>query len=1372
MLCLVVKTLSGGSEVVVEVPESNTVSQLKIKLAEKDKRFKGCRLLLHGTLLQNGIMVKDLDLNGKQNYITACLRKNVSGMGRKDTRVKSATGSDGLLEQGSEFKLHAGTEEGFTRAGEHATETLLPGYSSRPNRSPIKYRKQMPGSGTEDIGKACVRSEHNYVDDNVSEGSISHFISNMDISGMPIPIFFQRLERTFDLLWSIDGFLSSLKAVRHSLKSVLACLPVSTESLDFEQKNLMILNKICPCIIHITQWGSCVNHRDHILDPGCEQCAEDATVRIHDPWKGRLEQIPECFKSKLNKRVKIHGADRSDNVVEPQLKFKRQAISCSQKRIRISWILRKSITTLLLSIVAKKNHCSIKYTSKGLFLDPEDCSSGQKTAHSLAEKASIWLEGSQYGDFSKEDHWCLDETELQKNSTVIAIGNASESMSGSKCSSLGNAPPMVLKKAPPCTFIGDLGPKELIAHLTGLETYRGQLVHTHEIPRQEASFVDLEDLHLSPKLVTVLKARGICSLYSHQATAVRSLGDGRNTVVCTSTASGKSLCYLIPILQSLVQNQRSSALLVFPTKALTQDQLRTIRSLASDLCGPEIAGRVYIYDGDTSMGERPSIRSNGQILLTNPDMLHCSILPVHSEFATFFSQLKFCVIDEAHMYKGVLGSHVAMVLRRLKRLCLNIYDSQLVFALTTATVANPLQHACALTGEHKIEVVRKDGSPHGSKSFVLWNPPLLQKNYLSKAQQQEHERSIIRMARQERHNPSLLGEADTKGEESWRKSVALGQADHKLKQKLVREALSAISSSISSSKSLHSSSNACNHQHKDKDIEERSSLDDRLPPRDAWIQKAEHLHTASSSSRSSPIVEISFLLSECVRHGLRTIAFCKTRKLSELVFTYTKEIIAAISPQRLDKISVYRAGYSPDERRAIESDIFNGKLLGVAATNALELGIDIGGLDCTLHLGFPGSVASLWQQAGRAGRRNQPSISFFVGWDGPLDQYFMSYPENLFSRPIEEAHIDVHNPKILEAHLRCAAHEAPLMAGADRPIFGRGLDKAVGTLLRTGQVAPNVKIRETLVYAGKDSIPARCFTLRDIDEEKFLILDESDDMRVVDNVESRKAFFVVYDGAILLKQGKTFICKSIDLEAKVAIVRPTDVKYYTTTIDYTDVHITGAHNAFLPHTTGMKGQSPHNSVASSAIVGDAVITTRWMGYVRIWRGTGQVFDKVDLFLPDQQYQTVAISLPLPPTVRKKIQEKQGSFRDGVHGAVHALMNVLPLMLLCNPEDVGTECDNQYDTRYKPERLLIFDRHPGGIGLCQAAQPIFTDLVQKSLELVRACPCSDDKGCPNCIQHVACTEYNAVISKSMAIIVLECALEHELKIHGPATSFQE
>ena len=1179
-----------------------------------------------------------------------------------------------MPDNGDEIKTYTDTEKRFGRTGEQPMlETLLPGYSSRPNPSPMKCRKQVPMREEEDEDKPWVRDNHK-CENNMPEGSYSHFISNVDISVLPIPMFFQRLERTFDLLWSIDAFLSSLKAVRHSLKSVVSCLPVSRESLDLEQKNLILLSKVSSCIIRVTQWDSCINHRG-MLNPGCEQCAEDATVSLLDPWKGKSERIPESFKSQLNERLKTNESDRLDIAGLPQLKFKRLATSCSQKRIRMSWILRKSIATLLLSLFARQNKFKVNYSSNGLFLDPEDDSSG---LHSVAEKVSTWLERTHDDDLRKEDQWALEDSDMQNNPTVIAIGNDSENLNGSKGVSLGNAPPMVLKKAPPCTLHGDLGPKELIAHLTGLENYKGQLVHTHELPGQEAYSVDLEDLDLLPKLVTVLKARGISSLYSHQATAVRNLGNGRNTVVCTSTASGKSLCYLIPILQSLVQNRQSSALLVFPTKALTQDQLRTIRSLAADLCGPEIAGRVFIYDGDTSMEDRPSIRSNGQILLTNPDMLHCSILPVHSEFRSFFSHLRFCVIDEAHMYRGVMGSHVAMVLRRLKRVCLSTYGSHMIFALTTATVANPLQHACALTGEREIEVISKDGSPHGSKSFVLWNPPLLQplgptrqKNYQSKAQQQEHERSIIRMARQERHNPSLLGKIDKGSEDSWSKSVALGQADHKLKQKLVREALAAISSSISSSKSLHSSSRVCNHQQKDEVLQEKVSLENRMPPREDWIRKADHIRTPSSSSRSSPIVEISFLLSECVKHGLRTIAFCKTRKLSELVFTYTKEIIATTSPHRLDKISVYRAGYSPEERRAIESDIFNGTLLGVAATNALELGIDIGGLDCTLHLGFPGSIASLWQQAGRAGRRNQHSLSVYVGWDGPLDQYFMSYPENLFSRPIEEAHIDVHNPKILEAHLRCAAHEAPLVAGVDRPIFGKGLDKAVGILLRTGQVAPDIKLKGALRYTGKDSIPSRSFTLRDIDEEKFLILDESDDMRVVDNLESRKAFFVVYDGAILLKQGKNFICKSIDLEAKVAIVRPTDVKYYTTTIDYTDVHITGAHNAFLPHAVGTNSPPPHDSVRSSAIVGDAVITTRWMGYVRIWRGSGQVFDKVDLFLPDQQYQTVAISLRLPSIVRQKIQEKQGSFRDGVHGAAHALMNVFPLMLLCNPEDVGT-----------------------------------------------------------------------------------------------------
>eukprot|EP00889_Picochlorum_renovo_P006033 jgi/Picre1/33063/NNA_008389.t1 len=445
------------------------------------------------------------------------------------------------------------------------------------------------------------------------------------------------------------------------------------------------------------------------------------------------------------------------------------------------------------------------------------------------------------------------------------------------------------------------------------------------------------------------------------------------------------------------------------------------------------------------------------------------------------------------------------------------------------------------------------------------------------------------------------------------------------------------------------------------------------------------MHDKLQSRRSSPIVEISYLLSECVKHGLRTIAFCKTRKLSELVATYTREIVAASAPSDLlSTISVYRAGYSPAERRDIERRIFDGSLLGIAATNALELGIDIGGLDVTLHLGFQGTVASLWQQAGRAGRRNKKSLSVYVGWDGPLDQFFMSKPEELFGRTIESAQIDITNPQFLEMDLStvCAFSS-----------------KAVP-------------------WSLMQVIPGLC-----------------SDGKVLEEIEKRKAFFVVYEGAIYMFQSGTFIVKSVDHKARIAIVHPTDVKYYTTTIDYTDVHLIGDKKCYTPCAR-----------QNSASVGYATVTTHWMGFARIWRGSGKVFDTVDLFLPDVVYETIAVSQRLPPSARQIVQLAGYGFRDSVHAAAHALMNVLPLYLMCNPEDIGTECDNLYDTRYKPERLLLFDRYPGGIGLCEKAQPIFRDLIEKGLNLIVRCSCESDSGCPGCIQSTVCSEYNSVLSK--------------------------
>lgn len=860
------------------------------------------------------------------------------------------------------------------------------------------------------------------------------------------------------------------------------------------------------------------------------------------------------------------------------------------------------------------------------------------------------------------------------------------------------------------------------------------------------------------------------------------------------------------------------------------------------------------------MEERPVIRNRAQILITNPDMMHCSILPMHSSFSRILSNLFYCVVDEAHTYKGVFGCHVSLVFRRLQRLCHHVYNSHPVFAMTTATIANPAQHAMNLLGisgqsidgsataqSSSLVVIDKDGSPHGEKEFVLWNPPLIhltaghtsreksleksshttsaaggggglggsdgvkamQRNVcdIGTRAQQELRRARIRSARQERHSAVLHSSGLASGRATEKVPIASKSAGGKLQkmtqkqqQQLAAEAAAALSS-VTETATRNSFHNAVSSQSNARITRKATTLlhamSVDMPHADTTstpmasnshaqilVDRKTVLHTKArygttgvnkESRRSSPIVELSFLLAECVQHGLRTIAFCKTRKLSELVVAYTREILAITSPERSTNIAVYRAGYSPSERRDIESALFSGRLLAVAATNALELGIDVGGLDCTLHLGFPGTIASMWQQAGRAGRREQPSLSIYVAWEGPLDQYFMSYPSRLFSRPIEAAAVDPLNNAALDGHLACAAAELPLNMQRDRRYFAASFD--VQSASEEMWVRPDARYRDRdvnpcrfesavqrlmekhvlgkhpvhvgcLHYIGVVDSPASTITLRAIDPGRFAVVNESADGAIIEEIEESKAFFSVYDGAVYMSQGRTYLCKKLDLHAKVAIVRPADLKYYTKTIDYTQVTVVGGNAAYLT-----------NDSTTKAACGKALVTTRWLGFVRVWRGTGQVFDTIDLYLPDVAFETVATYIRLPACARTRVESAGLSFRDGVHAAAHAVLNVLPLFMMCNAGDVGTECDNPYDTRYKPERILIYDKHPGGIGLAEAAQPLFTDILGKAHELIASCDCTDDcAGCPGCIQHTDCGEYNAVLHKAAGKIILAAALE--------------
>ncbi|BDA42593.1 probable ATP-dependent helicase hrq1 [Coccomyxa sp. Obi] len=1080
-------------------------------------------------------------------------------------------------------------------------------------------------------------------------------------------------------------------------------------------------------------------------------------------------------------------------------------------------------------------------------------------------------------------------------------------------------PPQLHRRHEPCRDTTPLAPEAFLAHLRTVSWYKDQIVHTEQIPARAAQYSE-PAAPLSSPVRAALSARGVTHLFTHQAQAIDAARAGKHVVVCTSTASGKSLCYNLPILEALVRDPQATALYMFPTKALAQDQLRALKELCAAAFGDK-APCIDIYDGDTPQADRGEVRERAHLLITNPDMLHCSILPVHRQFSRFLANLHYVVVDEGHAYRGVFGCHAALVLRRLQRICQREYRRDPRFMVASATIANPQEHIQQLLGVPNVHVVSEDGSPHGPKSFVMWNPPLSmppprpgqeqerlprmshtegrtrqgnkrkQLEWLrSKLQESEQARgagihlgapgagvwspsdsdwlSAARMGRRRRAvagtvladasgmEPALAvmaaatakdttlstlskllsppklddggpSDSDADDAEAHLQPYAADQMPAAVPSKANKEAprntgcsteeqarLQALVQSTvvarpqvsgpqkerSNQDYMHDPDNPPRPLLKRRTVglqelttpaapaqpagehpsgagrgagvvslatetpeqrDVREEVQARLPGKE-WRERHGAAGVPSDERRGSPIVELSLLLAECVQHGLRTIAFCNTRKLCELVTAYTRETLKATAPDLASSISVYRAGYSPQERREIEGALFSGKLWAVAATNALELGVDVGSLDATLHLGFPGSVASMWQQAGRAGRREQPSVSIYIGFDGPLDQFFMHQPENLFKRPIETAQIDPENEQLLQQHLACAAAETPLLLHDDQAYFGARVPEVASFLQSVGLLNrhPHASSPNVLFYVGSKDNPARQINLRAIDPERYTIVNEAAGDEVLEEIEESKAFFEVYDGAVYLYQGRTYLCKKLDLSSKVAVVRPADLKYYTKTRDFCDVHVIGGRTAYAKHTA--HGREQPEATPSTARCDECQVTTRWLGFYRVWQGSGEVFDTVDLFLPDVQFNTQAAYIRVPQSARTALAAQGLPFRDGLHAASHALVNVLPLFLLCNATDLGTECDNPYDTRFRPERLLVYDKHPGGIGLAKQVRPLFPQLLRRALELIRGCDCRSVSGCPACTQHMGCTEYNAVLHKHAAIVVLELTLAAEVE----------
>jgi DEAD/DEAH box helicase domain-containing protein len=703
---------------------------------------------------------------------------------------------------------------------------------------------------------------------------------------------------------------------------------------------------------------------------------------------------------------------------------------------------------------------------------------------------------------------------------------------------------------------------------------------------------------LHPKLRAALEARGVHELYEHQAEAWEAAARSEHVAVVTGTASGKSLAFNLPVLDTLAREPKRRAIYLYPTKALAQDQLRSL----TDLKVPRI--RAAIYDGDTEAERRWQIRKWSNLVLSNPDMLHVGVLPHHDRWGDVLANLAYVVVDEAHVYRGVFGSHVGNVLRRLRRLA-RVYGAEPQFLLASATIANPAQLGRSLAGVD-FTVVEDDAAPRAERTIALWNPPLL----------------------------------DTE----------LGV-------------------------------------------------------------------------RASALGEASRLMAELVERGLRTLCFAKSRKSAELIHRFTLD---RLGKEYRTRLSPYRAGYTPAQRREIEQRLAAGELLGVAATDALELGIDIGLLDCVISTGFPGTVASLRQQWGRAGRRGH-GLAVLVASEDALDQYFMREPEMLLGRRVEAAILDHSNPRVLDGHVLSAAFEAPL-DDADRDVLG---DEA----LERAATLPELKRTPAgLVWAGRD-YPAARVPLRSTSPDSFVVIDTSTGS-VLGLVERERAYSTVHEGAVYLHLGEAYRVAELDLAARQALVSPFSGDLYTQAKKDTTTAIEEA-------------KRTETRLGLELSWGAVSVTEQVVAYQVKQASTQATLDLIGLDLPETSFETEAIWFCPEPEMLDGL-ERMPKLLGSLHAAEHALIALLPLWAMCDRWDIGGLSTNVHFQTGRPT-IFVYDGHAGGVGITARGFEAFEGWVEDTAKLIAGCPC--DHGCPSCVQSPKCGNLNDMLDKTGALELL-------------------
>ncbi|MCG0237892.1 MAG: DEAD/DEAH box helicase [Firmicutes bacterium] len=717
------------------------------------------------------------------------------------------------------------------------------------------------------------------------------------------------------------------------------------------------------------------------------------------------------------------------------------------------------------------------------------------------------------------------------------------------------------------------------------------VTHWEVLPAQPARYADFPP-GLDPRLIEALAHRGIRRLYTHQAEAIAHALAGRSVVVVTPTASGKTLTYNLPVLSTILKEPAARALYLFPTKALAQDQVAELQELGRYL---DVEIKSYVYDGDTPDSLRPTIRQAGQVVITNPDMLHTGILPHHTRWVRLFENLRYVVIDELHAYRGVFGSHLANVIRRLRRIC-RFYGSDPVFLCASATIANPKELAERLTGK-EVHLVDQNGAPRGEKHFIFYNPPVVTRDGLREP--------VLKAARR---------------------------------------------------------------------------------------------------------VAGMFL-----QNGIQTIVFTRTRLNTEVLVTYLKEDLArgkaGLTEKRAPQIRGYRGGYLPSQRREIERGLRTGEVLGVVSTNALELGIDIGQLEAAVLAGYPGTIASAWQQAGRAGRRQGISAAVLVASSSPLDQFLVNNPDYFFGRSPEHALINPDNLMILASHLKCAAFELPF---EDGEAFGLDPDS-------TREILAYLEEEKILRHVGgrwhwmSENFPAEDISLRSASAENFVIIDTTGPQhRVIGEMDRLAAMTMLHDHAIYIHEGQQYHVDKLDWEERKAYVHQVDVDYYTdaqlaVTVRPLDV---------------FKSQ---RELGLEKAFGEVMTAAKATIFKKIKLHTHENVGWGEIHLPEDEMHTAAYWLQVPEEIAQQFEPD--GLQSALVGLSHLLESLAPMYLMCDPRDLRAVAQIKSPFTGRPT-LYLYDAYPGGIGLAEKAYDLHTLLLTAALERVQSCPC--ESGCPSCV----------------------------------------